>query len=65
MLPVWKSSILPLLFYGLEDEARLKGAPAEDKEIDGLARQMVARLSFEDDGLRFHSANPAPRKYKG
>lgn len=58
-LPVWKSSLLPLLFYGLKDGARLKGAPVEDKEMVGLAREMVARLSFDEDELRFHSAKPA------
>lgn len=52
-LPVWKSSILPLLFYGLEDGARLKGAPVEDKGMVGLAGETVARLSFEEDELRF------------
>lgn len=61
-LPVWKSSILPLLFYGLEDGARLKGAPVEDKEIVGLARETVARLSFEEDELRFRSTKPVQRE---
>ncbi|KAL1877905.1 hypothetical protein Daus18300_002258 [Diaporthe australafricana] len=53
VVPVWKSSLLPLLYYGLEDRARLGGAPLENKEVSELGGQMVARLSFEDDGLRF------------
>lgn len=61
-LPVWKSSILPLLFYGLEDGARLKGAPVEDKEMVGLAGKMVARLSFEEDELRFHSTKSVQKE---
>lgn len=60
--PVWKSSILPLLFYGLEEGARLKGAPVEDKEMVGLAGKMVARLSFEEDELRFHSTKPVHKE---
>lgn len=62
VLPVWKSSILPLLFYGLEDGARLKGAPVEDKEMVGLAGKMVARLSFEEDELRFRSTKPVQKE---
>lgn len=61
-LPVWKSSLLPLLFYGLEDGIRLKGAPVEDKEMVPLAKDTVARLSFEEDELRLHSAKPALRQ---
>lgn len=61
-LPVWKSSILPLLFYGLEDGARLKGAPVEDKEMVGLAGKMVARLSFEEDELRFRSTRSVQKE---
>lgn len=61
-LPVWKSSILLLLFYGLEDEARLKGAPVEDKEMVGLAGKMVARLSFEEDELRFRSTKSVQKE---
>lgn len=61
-LPVWKSSILPLLFYGLEDGARLKGAPVEDKEMVGLAGKMVARLSFEEDELRFRSTKSVQKE---
>lgn len=62
VLPVWKSSLLPLLFYGLEDGARLKDVPVEDKEMVGLAGEMMARLSFTEDGLRFHSAKNATRE---
>lgn len=62
MLPVWKSSLLALLFYGLEDGARLKDVPVEDKEMVGLAEEMVARLSFTENGLRFHSAKHATRE---
>lgn len=61
-LPVWKSSILPLLFYGLEDGARLKGAPVEDKGMVGLAGKMVARLSFEEDELRFRSTKSVQKE---
>lgn len=61
-LPVWKSSLLPLLFYGLEDGARLKGPPVEDKEMVGLAGEMMARFSFEEDGLRLHSGKPTTRE---
>lgn len=61
-LPVWKSSILPLLFYGLEDGARLRGAPVEDKRMDELAGKMVARLSFEEDELRFRSTKSVQKE---
>lgn len=63
-VPVWKSSLLPLLFYGLEDGARLRGAPVEDKEMSGLAGEIMARLSLEQGELRFRSARPAPRERK-
>lgn len=64
-VPVWKSSLLPLLFYGLEDGARLRGAPVENKDMSELAGKIEARLSLEQGELRFRSARPAPRERKG
>lgn len=64
-VPVWKSSLLPLMFYGLEDGARLRGAPVENKAMSELAGEIVARLSLEQGELRFRSARPAPRERKG
>lgn len=63
-VPVWKSSLLPLMFYGLEDGARLRGPPVENKAMSELAGEIVARLSLEQGELRFRSARPAPREKK-
>lgn len=54
-VPVWKSSPLPLLFYGLEDRVRLRHA-VEEEELDKAADGMKVKFSVEEDGLRFHRA---------
>lgn len=53
-LPAWKASVLPILFYGLEDETRLMQA-VPNKELVKAADEVRAKLSFGNDGLRFHS----------
>lgn len=54
-IPVWKASILPLLFYGLEDGARLKDVVEETELVKTAVSGMKAGLglSMEEDGLRF------------
>lgn len=51
-IPVWKVSILPLLFYGLEDGARLKEV-VEETELAKTASGTKAELSTEGNGLQF------------
>jgi hypothetical protein len=49
--PVWKSSILPVLFYGLEEGKRLRSL-AEDKELGSIAKAKKTRFGASTDGWR-------------
>lgn len=52
----WKSSVLPFLFYGLEDRHR-KGDPglASQGQLLDAARDVRVRFNAGDDGWRLHS----------
>lgn len=55
---VWKSSVLPFLFYGLEDGEKRIGAEAETEgALTKIARCLHVRLTSEDDGWRLHSTS--------
>lgn len=52
----WKSSILPLLFYGLEREYQSGHAELSSVgELDGAAKVLRAGFNLNDDGWRFHT----------
>lgn len=53
-VPVWKTSVLPMLFYGLWDEGMRLRQAVEHKDFVTSARGVKVRLSVvEEDGLRF------------
>lgn len=53
----WKNSILPFLFYGLEDKKRDGGTKLEPiGALEKAAKPMCARLTSGDDGWRLHTS---------
>lgn len=55
---VWKSSILPFLFYGLEEAEKKIGAEIETEDaLTKAARTLHVRLTSEDDGWRLHTTS--------
>lgn len=49
----WKSSVLPFLFYGLEDAERQRGMALETEDaLTRAAGTVRVRLTLEDDGWR-------------
>lgn len=54
---IWKSSLQPLLYYGLEDSHRRYGAAvASKKELGEKAKRLKVRFDLDEDGWRFHDA---------
>ncbi|KAI7775559.1 hypothetical protein LA080_006570 [Diaporthe eres] len=54
---IWKSSILPLLFYGLEDGERKAGTELESEgALKKTANPLRVRLTPDDDGWRLHTS---------
>lgn len=54
---IWKDSILPFLFYGLEDGKRKGGAELEPEgALKKAAKPMSVRLTSGDDGWRLHTS---------
>lgn len=55
---IWKSSVLPFLFYGLEDRIRDQASRlAPQEELEGMAKTLSTSFSPGDDGWRFHNQN--------
>lgn len=53
---IWKSSVLPFLFYGLEDQSRDQTSDlAHQKELKGVAKTLRTRFRDGDDGWRFYN----------
>lgn len=53
---IWKSSVLPFLFYGLEDAEKKHGTGRETEDVLTKAAKTVhVRLTSEDDGWRLHT----------
>ncbi|KAK7700103.1 hypothetical protein SLS64_011121 [Diaporthe eres] len=54
---VWKSSILPFLFYGLEDGERKGGTELESEgALKKRAKPLRVRLTSGDNGWRLHTS---------
>ncbi|KAK8101983.1 hypothetical protein PG999_012357 [Apiospora kogelbergensis] len=54
---VWKTTVLPLLFYGLEPEFQKPGLKlATAKELSETAKKLKVDFSAKGDGWRFHAA---------
>lgn len=52
---IWKSSVLPFLFYGLEDQVRDQASVlAPQKDMNGAAKVLSATFRPGDDGWRFY-----------
>lgn len=54
--PTWKSSLLPLLFYGLEEQAKRQDL-MEASQLDELAEGLEVSLRMTTDGPRFVPGN--------
>lgn len=54
--PVWKDSLLPLLFYGLEGERNQRERAAQVQDLDAQARGTMVRLKLEDEMTGFVEA---------
>lgn len=53
---IWKSSVLPFLFYGLQDQFRDQTSElAYQEELKGAAKALRTRFSPGDDGWRFYN----------
>lgn len=53
---IWKSSVLPFLFYGLEDQFRDQTSElAQQKELKGAAKALRTKFSPGDNGWRFYN----------
>ena len=54
--PVWKNSLLPLLFYGLEGERNQRERAAQIQDLDAQAKGTMVRLKLEDETTGFVEA---------
>lgn len=54
--PVWKNSLLPLLFYGLEGEWNQREKAAQILDLDAQAKGTMVRLKLEDETTGFVEA---------
>lgn len=53
---IWKSSVLPFLFYGLEDAEKKYGTDLETEDaLTKAAKTVHVRLISENDGWRLHA----------
>lgn len=53
---IWKTSVLPFLFYGLEDYLRDQDSKlATQEDLNGAAKALSASFSLGGDGWRFHN----------
>ncbi|KAK8070584.1 hypothetical protein PG997_010787 [Apiospora hydei] len=55
---IWKSSVLPLLFYGLEAQHKRDGIRlATANELTAVAKRLKVDFSARDGGWRFHAVD--------
>lgn len=52
---IWKSSILPFLFYGLEDAQRKEAELEPEDALKRTSEGVRVRMTFGDDGWRLHT----------
>lgn len=59
---IWKSSILPFLFYGLEETEKKVGPEVETEDaLTRAAKGLHVRLTSKDDGWKLHTTpKPTP-----
>lgn len=53
---IWKSSILPFLFYGLEDAERKEDELEPEDALKKASKAVRVRMTFGDDGWRLHTS---------